>query len=351
MAKSLLVIKIAAVCLILGMALGGVFLETVGAATVLREGAKGKEVRELQQKLVDWGYSLKVDGRFGPLTVATVKAFQAANGLTVDGVVGKKTWEVMANPTIIHRVKRGDSLYTLARLYGVSIETIMDANDLTDEIIVIGWELSIPKQQVVAALAQNPKNTTATRQTVATEPTEQVYHVRPGDSASVIAARFNTSVPALAEANRLADPNRLRAGQKLIIPGWRSNMPQFGWPVRGRISSSYGWRVHPVYKNRQFHGGIDIAVPVGTDVKAAANGKVIRSGYMGAYGYGIVIDHGRGVTTWYGHNSRLLVKVGARVRQGQVIAKSGTSGVSTGPHVDFRIKVEGDTVDPRSWLP
>lgn len=351
MVKSLLVIKIATICLVLGMALGGMFLETVGATTVLKEGAKGKEVRELQQKLVDWGYSLKVDGQFGPLTVRAVKAFQAANGLAVDGVVGKKTWEVMANPTILHRVKRGDSLYTLARRYGVSIETIMDANDLTDEIIIIGWELTIPRPQVVAALAQNRMNTTSVGQAVAAGPAEQVYQVRPGDSASVIAARFNTSVPALAEANRLADPNRLRAGQTLIIPGWRSNMPQFIWPVRGKISSAYGWRVHPIYKHKQFHGGIDIAVPTGTDVKAAANGKVIRSGYMGAYGYGIVIDHGRGVTTWYGHNSRLLVKAGAQVRQGQAIAKSGSSGMSTGPHVDFRIKVEGKTIDPRSWLP
>jgi murein DD-endopeptidase MepM/ murein hydrolase activator NlpD len=128
-------------------------------------------------------------------------------------------------------------------------------------------------------------------------------------------------------------------------------MPRFVWPVRGRISSPYGWRVHPVYKNRQFHGGIDIVAPVGTSVRAAAAGKVIRSGYMGAFGYGVVIDHGRGVTTWYGHNSRLSVKVGEKVKQGQVIARSGNSGITTGPHVDFRIKVDGDTVNPIKWLP
>jgi murein DD-endopeptidase MepM/ murein hydrolase activator NlpD len=347
MAKSLLMVKVASVCLILSIALGGILLDTAEAATVLKEGMKGKDVRELQQKLVDWGYSLRIDGQFGPLTVATVKAFQAANRLVVDGIVGRKTWEVVAHPTVTHRVKRGDSLYILARTYGVSIETIMDANDLTDEIIIIGRELTIPRQQVVAAAGQS----LSASQKMVNAPAEQVYQVRPGDSASVIAARFNTSVPALAEANRLADPNRLRAGQKLIIPGWQGNMPRLVWPVRGRLSSPYGWRVHPVYKNRQFHGGIDIAVPAGTNVKAAANGKVIRSGYMGAYGYGVVIDHGRGVTTWYGHNSRLLVKVGEKVRQGQTIARSGTSGVSTGPHVDFRIKVEGETVDPRRWLP
>lgn len=332
-----------ALCLIWAIVLGSLLPHVVLAARFLKQGATGADVSELQQRLGKWGYPLQVDGKFGPLTLAAVKGFQAAWGLTVDGIVGPRTWEELRkSPTLTHVVKRGDSLYILARQYGVSIEAIMDANDLTDEIIIIGRELTIPRVEVIKASGQE-----LTRQTQA----EQVYQVRPGDSASVIARKFNTSVPALAEANRLADPNRLQAGQKLIIPGWQRNMPRFIWPVRGRISSAYGWRLHPIYKNRQFHGGIDIAVPTGTGVRAAANGKVVRSGYMGAFGYGVVIDHGRGVTTWYGHNSRILVKVGDTVRQGQIIARSGNTGVSTGPHVDFRIKVDGETVNPAHWLP
>ncbi|NMB45196.1 MAG: peptidoglycan DD-metalloendopeptidase family protein [Firmicutes bacterium] len=343
MARSVHLARIVVVCLVCIIVLGGIVPEMAMAARVLRQGMTGSDVRELQQRLVEWGHPLPIDGKFGPVTAAAVRAFQKSLGLTVDGIVGNQTWEeIRKAPTLIHRVKRGDSLYILARSYGVSIEAIMDANDLTDEIIIIGRELTIPQGRTVTASGQS---------LVSDNPPEQVYQVRPGDSASVIAKKFNTSVPALAEANRLADPNRLRAGQKLVIPGWQANMPRFAWPVRGRISSSYGWRVHPIYKNRQFHGGIDIAVPVGTSVRAAANGKVIRSGYMGAFGYGIVIDHGRGVTTWYGHNSRLSVKVGEKVRQGQVIARSGSSGVSTGPHVDFRIKLDAETVNPVHWLP
>jgi murein DD-endopeptidase MepM/ murein hydrolase activator NlpD len=342
MASSALTIKTVALCLILAM-LGGILPEMAVAAGLLKQGMTGTEVKMLQRKLMEWGYPLEADGKFGPLTVAAVKAFQASHGLKVDGIVGTQTWEeIEKNPTITHTVKRGDSLYILARRYEVSIEAIMDANDLTDEIIIIGRELTIPVGQHMAAGGRNPSSETLP---------EQVYQVRPGDSASVIARKFNTSVPALAEANRLVDPNRLRAGQKLVIPGWQGDMPRFVWPVRGRISSPYGWRVHPVYKNRQFHGGIDIVAPVGTSVRAAAAGKVIRSGYMGAFGYGVVIDHGRGVTTWYGHNSRLSVKVGEKVKQGQVIARSGNSGITTGPHVDFRIKVDGDTVNPIKWLP
>jgi murein DD-endopeptidase MepM/ murein hydrolase activator NlpD len=342
MARSAHIARTVALCLVWTIILG-IVPDIAVAARLLKQGMTGAEVRELQQRLGEWGHPLQVDGKFGPLTVAAVKAFQKARQLKVDGIVGAQTWtELSKSPTVTHTVQRGDSLYVLARRYGVSIEAIMDANDLTDEIIVIGWELTIPRVQVV----------TATGPSLAIEaPPEQVYQVRPGDSASVIAKKFNTSVPALAEANRLSDPNRLRAGQKLIIPGWQGNMPRFVWPVRGRISSSYGWRVHPIYKNRQFHGGIDIVAPVGTGVRAAANGKVIRSGYMGAFGYGVVIDHGRGVTTWYGHNSRLMVKVGEKVRQGQIIARSGNTGVSTGSHVDFRIKVDGETVNPVHWLP
>ena len=342
MASTVHRIRTVALCLIL-VIIGCMLPEIAVAAGLLKQGMAGRDVKELQQKLIEWGYRLEADGKFGPMTVAAVKAFQESRGLKVDGIVGVQTWEEIENgSTLTHTVKRGDSLYTLARRYGVSIEAVMDANDLTDEIIIIGRELTIPIGQHIAGGGQGVSGEL---------PPEQVYQVRPGDSASVIARKFNTSVPALAEANRLADPNRLRAGQKLVIPGWRGNMPRFIWPVRGRLSSPYGWRVHPVYRNRQFHGGIDIAVPVGTSVRAVAAGKVIRSGYMGAFGYGVVIDHGRGVTTWYGHNSRLSVKVGEKVRQGQVIARSGNSGVTTGPHVDFRIKVDGETVNPVQWLP
>ncbi len=343
MARSVHRVRTVALCLLWTIILAGMVADMAVAARLLKQGMTGADVQELQQRLGEWGYSLQADGKFGPLTAAAVKAFQKACQIKVDGIVGTQTWsELSKGPTITHRVQRGDSLYVLARRYGVSIEAIMDANDLTDEIIIIGRQLTIPRRQAVTASGQSLD---------IEAPPEQVYQVRPGDSASVIARKFNTSVPALAEANRLSDPNRLRAGQKLIIPGWQSDMPRFIWPVRGRISSPYGWRVHPIYKNRQFHGGIDIVAPVGTTVRAAANGKVIRSGYMGAFGYGVVIDHGRGVTTWYGHNSRLLVKVGDKVRQGQTIARSGNTGVSTGPHVDFRIKVEGETVNPAHWLP
>ncbi|HEX3043872.1 MAG TPA: peptidoglycan DD-metalloendopeptidase family protein [Bacillota bacterium] len=123
------------------------------------------------------------------------------------------------------------------------------------------------------------------------------------------------------------------------------------WPVRGRLSSSFGWRVHPVLKTKKYHNGQDIAVPKGTSVKAADDGIVVVSGNQGGYGLFIAIDHGAGISTCYGHNSRLLVSVGEKVTKGQVIAKSGSTGLSTGPHVHFEVRIQGVPVNPLPYLP
>ena len=123
------------------------------------------------------------------------------------------------------------------------------------------------------------------------------------------------------------------------------------WPVKGRISSHFGSRYHPILKKNKFHSGLDIAVPSGTQVKAADGGKVLISGWNGGYGYYIAIDHGNGISTAYAHNSRLLVKEGDVVYQGQVIAGSGSTGLSTGPHLHFEVRINGAPVDPVKYLP
>jgi murein DD-endopeptidase MepM/ murein hydrolase activator NlpD len=122
------------------------------------------------------------------------------------------------------------------------------------------------------------------------------------------------------------------------------------WPVRGRISSDFGWRVHPIFRSRRFHAGLDIAAPYGTPVVAAAGGTVILSGWVGGYGKTVVIDHGGGISTLYGHSSSLLVREGEAVQAGQTIAKVGSTGYSTGPHVHFEVRRDGAAVNPRDWL-
>ncbi|MGE5507266.1 MAG: murein hydrolase activator EnvC family protein [Chitinophagales bacterium] len=122
------------------------------------------------------------------------------------------------------------------------------------------------------------------------------------------------------------------------------------WPVRGPVTSPYGWRVHPILRTKRYHSGYDIAVPYGTPVAAAASGTVILSGWVGGYGKAVIIDHGGGISTLYGHNSTLLVSEGQTVKAGQIIAKAGSTGLSTGPHVHFEVRKNGEPVDPGPWL-
>lgn len=123
----------------------------------------------------------------------------------------------------------------------------------------------------------------------------------------------------------------------------------FIWPVRGTITSRYGGR--SLFGTYNFHGGLDIAVPYGTSIKAADGGKVITAGWHNSYGNYIVIDHENGKQTYYAHNSKLLVSAGQRVYQGQVIAKAGSTGNSTGNHCHFEVRLNGQRQNPRNYLP
>jgi murein DD-endopeptidase MepM/ murein hydrolase activator NlpD len=118
----------------------------------------------------------------------------------------------------------------------------------------------------------------------------------------------------------------------------------FVWPVHGVVTSGFGWRWG------RMHEGIDIAVPNGTAVVSAASGTVIIAGWMGGYGNLVVVDHGNGISTAYGHNTTVTVGPGQHVAQGQLIAYSGNTGHSTGPHVHFEVRVGGSAVDPFGYL-
>ncbi|WP_366924649.1 M23 family metallopeptidase [Metallumcola ferriviriculae] len=123
-----------------------------------------------------------------------------------------------------------------------------------------------------------------------------------------------------------------------------------GWPVEGRITSPYGNRRSPYSSRREFHSGLDIAVPYGTMVKATASGVVEFAGYQRVLGRMVKVKSQYGFTTVYGHNSKLLVKQGDVISQGDSIAKVGSTGRSTGPHVHYEVFVNGSRVDPTDYL-
>ncbi len=123
-----------------------------------------------------------------------------------------------------------------------------------------------------------------------------------------------------------------------------------GWPVKGVITSGYGMREHPKYGDPAFHSGIDISVPPGTPVRATADGIVSFAGWTAGSGYTVVIEHGHGFSTAYAHLSELLVKIGQRVNRGDIIARSGSTGVTTGPHLHYEVWKNGAHVNPVSYL-
>ncbi|WP_196592788.1 murein hydrolase activator EnvC family protein [Pectinatus sottacetonis] len=124
----------------------------------------------------------------------------------------------------------------------------------------------------------------------------------------------------------------------------------FIWPLSGPITSPFGWRVHPLYGRRIFHTGIDIGGSYGTPIHAAASGTVIYAGWISGYGNAVIISHGGGLETLYGHNQSLAVSQGQHVSQGQVISYCGSTGNSTGPHCHFEVRKNGHPVNPLNYL-
>ncbi|NCN07898.1 peptidoglycan DD-metalloendopeptidase family protein [Candidatus Falkowbacteria bacterium] len=244
-----------------------------------------------------------------------------------------------------YEVATGDVIGNIASKFGVSVETILWANNLTSRsYIKPGQELIIP-------------------------PTTGVLHtIKKGDTLKSIANKYDASSTKIIEFNNIKDDSLLVIGDTLMIPGGRiiytsaprayvaptTPAPTYTAPV---VSSNGGmvWpngcsRITQYFKG-WLHTGIDIACPYGTPIVAAADGVVSRVQYLNTgYGYNIIIDHGSGKQTLYGHASWIGVVVGQHVNQGEVIAKEGSTGRSTGPHLHFEVRINGSQLNPLSYI-
>jgi murein DD-endopeptidase MepM/ murein hydrolase activator NlpD len=148
------------------------------------------------------------------------------------------------------------------------------------------------------------------------------------------------------QANELIAKIRALQGDQAYYGG------KLGWPSPGyvRITSAFGYRIHPILKIYKLHTGIDVAVPSKSNIVAANGGIVISASYYGSYGNMVMIDHGGGIVTLYAHNTSFKVSKGDTVTKGQVIALSGSTGNSTGPHLHFEVRNNGKYEDPMKWL-
>lgn len=131
---------------------------------------------------------------------------------------------------------------------------------------------------------------------------------------------------------------------------WVQGTGQLAAPVNAPITSNFGWRIHPIYGTSRLHAGTDFGVDEGTPVHAADGGVVVEAGWISGYGYTVIIDHGNGMSTLYAHNSDVAVSPGQTVSKGQVVSYSGNTGGSTGPHLHFEVRINGEPTDPMGYL-
>lgn len=241
---------------------------------------------------------------------------------------------IIAGDYTFYRVKRGDCLSEIAGFFNLSSERIINVNNINNpNLLKVGQNLKIPVKKIN-------------------------YKIRNGDTLSKIANGYNVKLDNIIKINNFINPNKIIPGQVIIIPVNRKTKRtmsrhyrlNFIWPVQGRISSPFGWRIHPISNKRQFHTGIDIAIPIASPVYAAAEGVVTYSDWLGGYGRLVIIQHRNNKKTYYAHNIELLVKEGEKVKKGKVIALSGNSGRSTGPHLHFEIRTNNQVEDPMKYL-
>ncbi len=240
----------------------------------------------------------------------------------------------------IYTVKRRENLWTIAKKHGYSVHTIIGCNpQMKTYNVNINQKILLP-------------DTGGTLHPVGSGETLKAISERYGIDESLL-KKNNFSAADLSENDYIFIP-----GKRPLVELLNKEMQEkyemrelFVSPLAGRLSSVFGTRRHPVTGRVSRHGGIDIAVKTGSWVGAAADGIVtLATTNAGHYGTAIFIDHQNGYITHYGHLSKINVRVGQKVRARQLIAKSGSTGRSTGPHLHFTIKKNGVNIDPLKFL-
>ncbi|MDR2314540.1 MAG: M23 family metallopeptidase [Spirochaetaceae bacterium] len=232
-------------------------------------------------------------------------------------------------------VRPGDSVELIARHFGLSLDAVIASNDLRNvrRELRAGQKIRIPNMDGIP------------------------YTVKAGDSYAKIANSLEVPLTAILDANDIQNDN-IKAGTVLFIPGAKMDKNAlrqalgelFIFPVVGRLSSPFGWRIDPFSRTRSFHTGLDIASPMGTPVKAAADGRVSAIGANAVYGNFIILTHTGDYQTMYAHLSRILVQRGVYVNQGTVIGRVGSTGRSTGAHLHFSVYKGKRAINPLEVL-
>uniref|UniRef100_UPI003F4C6B7D peptidoglycan DD-metalloendopeptidase family protein n=1 Tax=Brachyspira catarrhinii TaxID=2528966 RepID=UPI003F4C6B7D len=251
------------------------------------------------------------------------------NTLVGDGTIGMKYDEYI--------IEEGDNLTTISRKIGANLDTLVSVNKITNaNRLRPGQKIVVPNRNGL------------------------LYTIKKDESIEEIAERYDVSLNRVLAFNKISDPSNIEVGDDIFLPGAKYTLDEridkfgqmFSIPTTiTRISSVFGYRIHPITGVRTKHMGVDIPGRLNTPVYAARKGKVIFAGYSGGYGNLVIVRHDKGYTTYYGHLNSITTKAGATVGVGVMIGRMGSTGRSTGSHLHFEVRRNGVALNPADFIP
>ena len=250
------------------------------------------------------------------------------DSLDSDGIIGMKYDE--------YTIENGDNLTVISKKIGVNLDTLVSVNRISNaNKLRPGQKIKIPNRNGL------------------------LYAVQKGESLEEITEKYEIDLNKVLSFNKIYDKDNINAGDEIFLPGAKYTLEEridkfgqmFSLPTKvTRISSVFGYRVHPITKVRTKHMGVDIPGSLNTPIYAARKGKVIFAGYSGGYGNLVIVRHDKGYTTYYGHLNKITTRVGANVGQGTMIGRMGSTGNSTGSHLHFEVRRNGVALNPVDFI-
>ncbi|PCG19765.1 M23 family metallopeptidase [Brachyspira sp. G79] len=251
------------------------------------------------------------------------------NTLVGDGTIGMKYDEYI--------IEEGDNLTVISRKIGANLDTLVSVNKISNaNRLRPGQKIIVPNRNGL------------------------LYTIKKGESLEDVTERYDVSLKRVLTFNKISDVSDIEAGDDIFLPGAKYTLDEridkfgqmFSLPTTiTRISSVFGYRVHPITGVRTKHMGVDIPGRLNTPVYAARKGKVIFAGYSGGYGNLVIVRHDKGYTTYYGHLNSITTKAGANVGVGVMIGRMGSTGRSTGSHLHFEVRRNGVALNPADFIP
>lgn len=251
------------------------------------------------------------------------------NTLVGDGTIGMKYDEYI--------IEEGDNLTVISRKIGANLDTLVSVNKISNaNRLRPGQKIIVPNRNGL------------------------LYTMKKGESLEDVTERYDVSLKRVLTFNKISDTADIEAGDDIFLPGAKYTLDEridkfgqmFSLPTTiTRISSVFGYRVHPITGVRTKHMGVDIPGRLNTPVYAARKGKVIFAGYSGGYGNLVIVRHDKGYTTYYGHLNSITTKAGANVGVGVMIGRMGSTGRSTGSHLHFEVRRNGVALNPADFIP